>query len=248
MNKLTHTVDIEQTKQKLYEKLKPSGWGDKLKTFILSQDFGKILQFLLKEAQEGRRFTPVLKQIFRNFEECPYKDLKVIIVGQDPYPHTPKFNMQFGEADGIPFSCSNTGKPAASLRYMFKEIEDTVYPGQGYTWDPDLKRWSNQGVLLINSAFTTTIGKVGQHYALWQPFLAFLFDLLTYNNPGLVYMYLGQVAKQWSDSVPDESNHKLYATHPASAAHRDDERWDSGDIWNNCNKLLEQYNNTKIIW
>lgn len=77
------TVNIEEVKMKLYENLKPSGWGDKLKSFILSSDFDKIMNHLLEDARKGKRFTPVLKQVFRAFEECPLNQLKVVILGQD---------------------------------------------------------------------------------------------------------------------------------------------------------------------
>jgi uracil-DNA glycosylase len=232
---------------KLYERLKPSGWGDKLKTFILSDDFEKILKKLLAEARDGQRFTPVLKQVFRAFEECPYDKLKIVMMGQDPYAYPPKLGALLPTADGIAFSCANTGKPEASLRYMFKEIEDTVYPLEGYTWDPDLKRWSNQGMLIINCAFTTTLNKVGTHYALWQPFLAFLFDVLTFQNSGLIYMFLGKKAQEWAESVP-ENNFKLIASHPASAAHQELEKWDSQDIFNKVSKLAWEHYKEKLIW
>ena len=76
-------VNLEDVQQKLYEKLVPSGWGNKLKTFILSDDFRSILETLLQESQAGNRFTPVIKQLFRAFEECPYDDLKVVVINQD---------------------------------------------------------------------------------------------------------------------------------------------------------------------
>ena len=146
-------MKIKEIQSKLYEKLKPSGWGDKLKLFLLSKDFEQILTHLYNESQDGRKFTPVLKDLFRAFEECPYNNLKIVIIGQDPYP-------QAGVADGISFSCSHTGKVQPSLRYIFKEIEETVYP-DGMTWDPDLKRWSNQGILMLNTAMTCEIGNIG---------------------------------------------------------------------------------------
>lgn len=240
MNPLLHTVNLEEVKEKLYQRLKPSGWGDKLKTFIMSSDFDNILKQLLAEAKDGQRFTPVLKQVFRAFEECPYSELKVVMIGQDPYPYA-------GVADGIAFSCSNDGKVQASLRYMFKEIEDTVYPMEGYSWDPDLKRWSNQGILVLNSALTTTIGKVGMHYKLWQSFMAFLFDILMYQNPGLVYVFMGKKAQEWADSIP-ENNFKIFTSHPASAAHNNEERWDSGDMFNQVKKLVKAHYKEEIIW
>jgi uracil-DNA glycosylase len=234
-----NTVDLDDIKLKLYEKLKPSGWGDKLKTFIMSEDFDIILRQLLKEAKQGNRFTPVVKQLFRAFEECPYKDLKVVMLGQDPYP-------QINSADGIAFSCSNLGKIEASLKFMYKELEDTVYT-DGFTWDPDLKRWSNQGILMLNCALTTTIGKVGSHYKLWQPFLAFVFDVLMYNNPGTVYVFMGKKAQEWADSVPD-NNFKIFTSHPASAAHFQLEKWDSGDMYNKISEVVKKQFNEKIVW
>lgn len=234
-----NNIDLLEVKLKLYERLKPSGWGDKLKTFLLSEDMDKILSTLYSQAREGKRFTPVLKQVFRAFEECPYDNLKVVILGQDPYP-------QPLVADGVAFSCSNTNKAEASLRYINKELEDTVYP-DGFVHKTDLKHWCNQGILPINTALTTTVNKVGQHYELWQPFLAFLFDTLTINNPGLVYVFMGKKAQEWMESIPD-NNYKLTTTHPASAAYLKYEKWDSGDIFRKVSDLVFKNYKEKITW
>lgn len=134
----------------------------------------------------------------------------------------------------------------ASLRYIFKELEATVAK-DGYRWDPNLARWSNQGILMLNTAFTTGIGKVGVHYAIWQPFMAFILDVLTFQNPGLIYVFMGAKAKEWADSIP-ENNHKLFATHPASAAHNKSDRWDSGDIFNKVSELVKKNYKEEIIW
>lgn len=238
--KNTNVVDLEEVKSKLYEKLKPSGWGDKLKTFILSSDFDKILTALLQQARDGERFTPPLKQVFRAFEECPYSELRVVMMGQDPYP-------ALGVADGISFSSSNDGRVQTSLRYMFKEIEATVYPEGGYKWDPDLARWSRQGVLMLNTALTTNIGKVGTHYGIWEPFMAFLLDILSFQNPGLIYVFMGAKAKTWAESIP-ENNHKIFTMHPAAAAHNNSDHWHSGDCFNKINQILTGNNGDKIIW
>lgn len=236
--KLTEEINLEEVKLKMYEKLRPSGWADKLKIFILSEDFDKILQALLEEAKRGKRFTPVLKQVFRAFEECPYDKTRVVLIGQDPYPYGIQKVGGLPVADGIAFSCSNDGRIQPSLKFIFQEIEGTV-TGPGYSHDPDLKRWSNQGVLMLNTAFTTTIGEVGVHYGIWQPFIAFLLDILTCNRPGMVYAFLGNKAKAWAESVPD-NNYKLFATHPASAAHSKLKKWDSGDLFNGINKHLDK--------
>ena len=236
------SVNIEEIKQKLYEKLKPSGWGDKLKTFILSDDFDKILNKLYTEANdEGKRFVPQLKYLFTAFEKCPYDKLKVVMLGQDPYPY-------LGVPDGMAFSCSLKNKPEASLRYVFKEIHRTVYPDvDHYTPECDLTRWAEQGVLLLNSALTTTVNKPGVHQIIWRPFMSFLFDILSWYNPGIIYVFMGKVAGQWAESIPDNC-YKLLTSHPASAAHMSSERWDSKDVFNEINRILKKTNNESIIW
>jgi uracil-DNA glycosylase len=233
-------LDISEIKQKMFEKLEPSGWGRIFKPFIFSGDFDNIILQLAKLSSDGKRFTPVLKDVFRAFEECPYDKLKVIMVGQDPYPG-------FGQADGIAFSCSKTNELQPSLKFMLNEVVRTVYSGHPESTDVDLKRWSNQGVLMLNTALTTTINKIGQHYTIWQPFMAYLFDHLTWNTIGLVYIYMGKEAKSWEDAVND-NNYKIFTMHPASGVYQQTQSWDCKDMFNLTNDFLIKNNNTKIIW
>ena len=232
-------MTITEIQHKLYENLKPSGWADKLKMFILSEEFAEILKVLYSESKSGLRFTPTLKDLFKAFQECPYKDLKVVFVGQDPYP-------QAGVADGISFSCSYTQKVNPSLRYIFKEIEDTVY-SDGYEWNPDLTRWSNQGVLMLNTALTCTVNKIGSHIDLWKPFITYLFDVLNNNNNGLLYVFLGKKSQDHHKSISAKSNFKFMVTHPASAAYRGG-AWDSNDLFNKLNGVVEKHYKEKITW
>lgn len=234
-----NNVNLEEVKYKLYDKLKLGGW-EKLRTFIFSNAFDEILEQLYKEAKDNERFTPPLKNVFRAFEQCNYDNLKCVIIGQDPYPYPLV-------ADGIAFSASNGTFLPPSIKHIFKEIEKTVYPNKGYSWDPNLERWSNQGILLINSALTTSVGKVGKHYDLWQSFIAFLIDILNTFKPGLIYVFMGKVAKSWEEQV-DEGNHKLYTTHPASAAHTLNGDWDCDDVFNRISDLMHNYYKYKMIW
>lgn len=233
-------LDLEDIKDKLYKRLEESGWAVKLRSFIYSSDFDNIIKQLAKLSTDGKRFTPKLSQMFRAFEECPLETLKVVIVGQDPYP-------QFGVADGIAFSCGVTKELQPSLKYMLNEVNRDVYKGNPGSLDPDLTRWANQGILMLNVALSTTVGKPGQHYSIWQPFLAYLFDYLTWNQSGLVYIYMGKEAKTWSDAV-NENNYKFFLTHPASAAYANDERWDSKNVFNETNKIMENLYSYKIKW
>jgi uracil-DNA glycosylase len=238
---MTQTVDLAEIKCKLIEKLTPSGWARKLRGFIQSSDFDKILDSLLDQRDQGKRFTPPLKHVFRAFEQCPEKDLKIVIIGQDPYPH-------FGVADGIAFSCSLTGTPQPSLKNMFDAIEETVFQGYPSHQDPDLTRWANQGVLLLNTALTTQVDKVGTHYDIWKDFIMYVLDMLSLTNSGLIFMLLGAKAQEL-ESVISQSHYVLKASHPASAAYTKT-TWDCNDIFNKADEILEKNNGPqyKIQW
>jgi uracil DNA glycosylase len=80
---MTQTINIEEIKQKVIERLSASGWSRKLRGFIMSSDFDKIIENLAKNKQDGKRFTPPFKHVFKAFEECPEKDLKIVMIGQD---------------------------------------------------------------------------------------------------------------------------------------------------------------------
>lgn len=233
-------LDIEDIKEKINAKLKPSGWDRVLRGFIFSKEFETIIHTLAKQSKDGKRFTPTMKNWFRAFEECPYDQLKVVIVGQDPYPG-------LDQADGIAFSLKDAPVIQPSLDYMLKEVNKTVYNGVNASRDKDLARWANQGVLLINIALTTTIGKVGQHYLVWRPFIAYLFDWLTWHNNGLVYIYMGKKAEEWSDAVND-NNYKFFVSHPASASYNNLPEWDSKNVFVETKEILKKNYNFEIEW
>jgi uracil-DNA glycosylase len=232
-------TEIDEIKQKMFDKLEPSGWDKVFKSFIFSSEFTDILSKLYELSVADKRFTPTLKQLFRAFEECPYDDLKVIFIGQDPYP-------QIGVADGISFSCGNTNKVQPSLRYIFGEIERTVYQEFPSYQDPDLSRWSKQGILMLNTALTVEVGKIGSHYDIWKPFTAYMLDYLNNHNKELIYVYMGKKAEEWSVLTGD-NNYKFTVKHPASAAYNGS-KWDSNDIFNKISKLVEENNGQKITW
>jgi len=201
-------INLKEIQYKLYESLKDSKWNNILKLFILSDDFLNILTYLWKESSNNRKFTPVIKQLFRAFNECPYNKLKVIIVGQDPYP-------QINTADGIAFSR-----------------------------DKDLKRWSNQGILLLNTALTTEIREIGKHFELWKPFINFLFDSLRSKNKDLIYVFMGKKAENLIDMIDEKNNDIIITSHPASGAYKGKNGWNCNDVFNKINNKLK----APILW
>lgn len=228
-------MNLEEIKLKLFEKLKLSGWDRVLKSFIFSSDFDEILTNLWNLTTIDKRFTPPIKDIFKAFEECPYDKLKVIIMSPDPYP-------QLGIADGIAFSCSKTNNLQAALQYMFKELNESQWD----SFDPDLKRWSNQGILMLNTALTVQVGKTGTHHEIWKSFTAYLLDWLNNFNTGLIYVYMGKKVEEWSE-ITNDNNHKFFIKHPASAAYNGG-KWDCNNIFQKISTLTHKINGEHINW
>lgn len=226
-------VDLQVVQQKLIDKLQPSGWAQKLKSFIMSHEFLEILTTLHDLRNEGKRFTPPLKSVFRAFEECPLADLKVVIIGQDPYPY-------LNVADGIAFSCGITRKNQPSLDKIFDAVDRTVYPLEKVTHDPDLTRWSNQGVLLLNTALTCQVDKVGSHYDIWLNFIAYVIDMLSLTSSGLIFCLLGNKAQEM-ESLISPAHYVITASHPASACYARTE-WDCSDMFNRINEIIKKNN------
>lgn len=236
----TQTLNIEEIQGKLYEKLKASGWGEPLRMFIMSGDFKNILNTLYNEASVGKRFTPVLKQLFTAFEECPYDKVKVVIIGEDPHPH-------INAADGIGLSCSNLNKVEPVLQAFQKQIQETVYNNPEHEMNSDLRYLSNQGVLLLNSALTTTIDKLGTHTELWRPFMNYLLDTLVHQKKNLLYVFMGTKTQEWNRLI-SQDNFKFFTTHPYTAPRNNDGKWNTGNLFNNINTVLIKNNQTKIQW
>lgn len=239
---MTEQINLEEIKDKLVDILEPSGWSNKLRGFIKSSDFTKVLEVLYKLREDGKRFTPPLKQVFNAFKYCPVNNLKVIMIGQDPYPH-------MGVADGIAFSCSNTMKPQPSLKNIFEAVNATVYTDYPqYDMDPNLQRWAEQGVLLLNSALTCEIDKVGSHYSIWKDFIAYVMDILNFTDSGLIFVLMGKQAQELEGLIGDH-HHIIKVSHPASAAYTKT-TWDCGDMFNQINKIINGQNGPefKINW
>jgi len=229
MNQNLIEIDIEQLRNDVNNKLEDSGWAPMLSPFINGLEFDMIMNKLVECVNAEKRFTPRFKDIFNAFLECPYDELKCIIIGQDPYP-------QLGVADGIAFSCSRKGKAEKSLQYINKAI------GTDHT---DLRCWANQGVLLINTAFTVEINSIGSHYSIWKPFTEYLFENINRHNKQVPSILMGKKAEAWQLLLDRQKVFKV--AHPASAAYRGGE-WDCKDVFNKVNTELENQGKPCIDW
>jgi len=94
---------------------------------------------------------------------------------------------------------------------------------------------------------TCEVGKMESHVELWKPFTTYLLDMLNTHNSKIVYVFLGEKAKLWHPAIQN-INYKFFTSHPASALYPKQGRWDSGDVFNQINKVLERDFNTPIKW
>ena len=230
-------MEIEEIQEKFCDMLVPSGWEPQLWNLIHSPQFTRPIKELMQDVNAGKKFTPTFKNIFKAYQSCDYDDLKVVIVGQDPYP-------QADVADGIAFSCSNTNKEQPSLRYIFDELQ-TQYPDAAR--DCDLSRWSKQGVLMLNTALTCEVDNIGAHVKIWKGWTECIFAHVLADYPNILeFVFMGAKAKPFAKYVPNDHN-KHFVAHPAAAAYRGG-KWDSDNLFKKINENLINNGQEPINW
>lgn len=217
---------------KIKEKVSSSDWAPILNPWLDSTDHYNVVKALKSANESGVRFTPRYGDAYNAFLHCPVDQLKVVMIGQDPYP-------QPDVADGIAFSCSKKGKPEASLRYIFKALDTPDA-------NPDLRRWADQGVLLLNTAMTVEVNNVGSHYDMWKPFMSSLLTEISNLRPDIIVVGLGKKAQEWLSYFPFGT--KLEVSHPASAAYRKGGTWDHQNVFNRINEYLTWQGKDLIKW
>lgn len=181
-------------------------WGTHLQAEFEKQYFGNLTDFVRDEYARHLVYPPG-KEIFRAFDTCSYADVRVVIVGQDPY-HGP------GQANGLCFSVRKGIPFPPSLINILKEVADDT--GNAIPADGDLERWSRQGVLLLNATLTVRDGSPGSHQNRgWESFTDSVIQLLSKEKSGLVFLLWGSYAQK-KGMVIDRSKHLvLEAPHPS---------------------------------
>lgn len=142
-------------------------------------------------------------------------------------------------------SCSLTGREQPSIRTVFNTIE-SMYELEDYKRDVDLKRWANQGVLLINTALTCEIDNIGSHIKLWSPFISYLMDTLNYDNRGLIFVFLGAKAQAFSPIIGSQ-HYKIELPHPAAGGYTG-KAWNHEDLFKQIDTILLANNGDTIVW
>ncbi|HBR55400.1 MAG TPA: uracil-DNA glycosylase [Flavobacteriaceae bacterium] len=210
---------------------------------ILSQEFEKpyfreLIQFV-KDAYQNNRCFPPGKQIFAAFDHTPFHEVKVVILGQDPY-HGP------GQANGLCFSVADGVPKPPSLQNIFREISDDVQteaPEHG-----NLERWANQGVLLLNATLTVQAHQAGSHQNKgWEQFTDAVIEALSKERTGLVFLLWGGYAKKKGRKI-DESKHLVLSSGHPSPLSANRGYWFGNKHFSKTNEYLVQQNKQPITW
>lgn len=176
---------------------------DKVELFKIITTINNIPQELL---------CPRYNNIFKAFTMCTLKNCRVVFLGQDPYP-------QEGVATGILFGNS---KETKDISPSLKVIRDSVMSlGDVNSFDITLESWAKQGILMINSALTCEVNKIGKHFLLWKPFISKFLLSLSAQKKDVVYVLFGNQAQSFEPYIC-KGNYILKEKHPAFYA-----RWNT---------------------
>lgn len=200
----------------------------------------KIMNWL--KTTDSSTLCPSIKNVFKAFKLCSYNECKVIFIGQDPFP-------QKGVAQGILFgNSSNTpeDKLSPSLKVVKESVINFDIPHNLITFDPTLESWAKQGILMLNSALTTEVGKVGIHTLKWRPFIGSFLKNMSEKNTGIIYVFFGSQAKSLNTYINNNNNYKLFIEHPAYYARLNKKM--PSDIWYTVQKLVYNIYGTSIEW
>jgi len=172
--------------------------------------FASLVRFLHEEKNAGRKIFPPGSQIFRAFDLTPVEQVKVVILGQDPY-------HGYGQAHGLSFSVPDGVPAPPSLKNIFKEIEsDLGIKMSGY---PNLERWARQGVLLLNAVLTVRSGEAASHSKIgWEEFTDAVIRHISENCNGVVFLLWGNFARSKRELIDRNRHYVLEAAHPSPLA------------------------------
>ena len=209
---------------------------------VLSEEFQKsyfddIKKQLLAERQNGYKIYPPGPLIFNAFNLTPFNEVKVVIIGQDPY-HNP------GEAMGLCFSVPKGVRVPPSLKNIYKEMKDDIdfeVPPHG-----DLTNWAKQGVFLLNAMLTVRHKSAGSHKNMgWQQFTDAVIQTLSEKRDGLIFLLWGRFAQSKIPLINQLKHHVLTAAHPSPLARN---AFAGCKHFSKTNHLLRKMSKSPIEW
>ena len=185
-------------------------WKEILEDEFKKPYFKQIVDHLKTEKAQGKTIYPPGTQIFNAFSKTPFDEVKVVLLGQDPY-HGPR------QAMGLSFSVPDGVTKPPSLINIFKELHDdtgTPIPKTG-----NLTKWAQQGVMLLNASLTVRAGEPNSHSKIgWHQFTNTVIEKISEEKEGVVFLLWGKFAQDKTELINTKKHHVLKAAHPSPFA------------------------------
>ena len=213
-------------------------WREVTSQYDLKDNLDSIKKKLADESLLKKQIYPKSKDIFKAFELTSFEDVKVIIVGQDPY-HGPN------QANGLAFSVNSGTNFPPSLLNIYKEYSSDL--SLSLPNDGDLSSWAKQGVLLLNSILTVESGHPGSHKNLgWEKFTNAIIRALSDKKKYLVFILWGAYAQSKKVFIDSSNHHIISSPHPSPlSAHRG---FFGSKPFSRCNEYLRENKIDEINW
>ena len=213
-------------------------WSKVLASEFEKPYFEKLIAFVKEEYSKHKCF-PKGSQIFAAFDRCPFDNVKVVIIGQDPYHGA-------GQANGLCFSVNDGIAFPPSLINIFKEIETDL--GIPIPKSGNLERWADQGILLLNATLTVRESQAGSHQNQgWETFTDVVIQKISEEKEKVVFLLWGGFAKKKGAKI-DRSKHFVLETGHPSPLSANRGLWFGNKHFSKCNQLLKANNRTEIVW
>lgn len=216
----------------------PESWSHIILPEFEKEYFKELTYFVTSEYKNNTCY-PQEEEIYAAFNWSSFKDIKVVIIGQDPY-HGPN------QANGLCFSVKDGIKHPPSLINIFKELETDLnipYPESG-----NLERWAKQGVLLLNATLTVRAHEAGSHQKKgWETFTDTIIKKISDEKEGVVFLLWGGFAKKKSKLIDTKKHHILTSGHPSPlSANRG--YWFGNKHFSAVNTILKDSGKAQIEW
>ncbi len=214
-------------------------WHDVIGEEKQKDYFQQILQFVAERRAAGNVIYPQQHDVFNAFRFTPFDEIKVVILGQDPY-HGPN------QAHGLSFSVLPGVKPPPSLVNIYKELASDIdgfqIPSHGY-----LASWATQGVLLLNTVLTVEAGQAHSHSKIgWEIFTDRVIEVINQHREGVVFLLWGSPAQKKGQFIDRQKHHVLTSVHPSPlSAHRG---FFGCQHFSKANDLIAQQGKQTIDW
>lgn len=206
--------------------------------FFQSEQYKKVISKIKQDREEGYNILPPRDQILRALATTPLYNVKVVILGQDPYPTR-------NHPNGLAFSVNQHVTPLPkSLNNIFKELYDDIGVDRH---SGDLTDWATQGVLLLNTSLTVREGEPNSHSKIgWKPLIKDVFEYLGTEKQNVVYILWGKHAQQYKRFIDQSNNLVITSPHPSPlSAYRG---FFGSKPFSEANKYLQDHNIESIRW